>query len=84
MQKHTKAYMKAFGYEIGDYIPSEISGLPAVDIHHIDGRGKGKDVPENLIALTRKEHERAELRTKPYLRAERLKEIHNNFIKTKI
>ena len=72
--------MKAFGYYEGDFIPSEISGQPAVDIHHIEKRGKGKDVPELLIALTREEHERAELRKQPYLRAEELKEIHKRFM----
>ena len=55
--------MKAFGYDPGDYIPCEISGLPAVDIHHIESRGSGgdpknyKDRIENLMALTRQHHE---------------------------
>lgn len=61
MRKHTKIYMKYFGYDVSDFIPSEISGERAVDIHHIDCRGRGgskeKDNIENLMALTRKEHE---------------------------
>ncbi|GAF91072.1 unnamed protein product, partial [marine sediment metagenome] len=34
----------------------EWSGCPATDIHHINGRGKGKDVIENLMALSRDIH----------------------------
>jgi len=65
MQKHTKIYFDFF--EI-DYDPvsgwhncrSEISGLPAQDIHHVERRGMGgsksADRIENLMALTREEH----------------------------
>ena len=57
MQKHTKIYLDALGYNDTDFIPSEISGQKAVDIHHIISRGKGgKDRIENLMALTREEH----------------------------
>ena len=58
MQKHTKIYLDALGYDESDFIPSEISNEKAVDIHHIIGRGKkGEDRIENLMALTRIEHE---------------------------
>lgn len=57
MKKHTKIYLEAIGYELTDFIPSEISGQKAVDIHHIIGRGRGgKDRIENLMGLTREEH----------------------------
>jgi hypothetical protein len=60
MQKHTAIYMDFFGYSEGDFIPSELSGQPAVDINHIDARGMGgsknKDNIFNLMALTREEH----------------------------
>jgi len=57
MRKHTKIYMEAIGYTDTDFIPSEISGQRAVDIHHIVSRGKGgEDIIENLMALTREEH----------------------------
>lgn len=62
MKAHTKLYMDAFGYSTADYIPSEISGERANDIHHIKCRGMGgdptksKDRIENLQALTREEH----------------------------
>ena len=61
MKKHTKIYLKAFGYDLADpnqFIPSELGGRKAVDIHHIISRGKGgEDRIENLIALTRMEHD---------------------------
>ena len=60
MQKHTKIYLNHFDLQQGDYIQSEITGLPAHDIHHIKPRGMGgskdKDYIENLMALTRAEH----------------------------
>ena len=56
MKNHTKVYMKYFGYDVCDFIPCEICGAGSVDIHHIQGRGEGKDVPENLVALCRDCH----------------------------
>lgn len=60
MTKHCKIYMAYFGYDTSDFIPSEISGKAANDIHHIERRGMGgsKDADniENLMALTREEH----------------------------
>ena len=57
MRKHTKIYMEAMNYTDTDFIPSEISGKPGVDVHHIIGRGKtGEDRIENLMVLTREEH----------------------------
>lgn len=58
---YKKLYLKAFGYSEFDYIPSELSGLPAVDFCHIKHRGAGKktgrmNFVENLVALTREEH----------------------------
>lgn len=67
MKKHTKVYFDFFDIE---YDPisgwhnckSEISSKPADDIHHINSRGMGgskdKDNIENLMALTREEHEK--------------------------
>jgi len=62
MKEHTKIYMDALGYDITDFIPSEISGKKAVDICHIECRGMGgnplkdKNRIENLMAQTRDEH----------------------------
>jgi 5-methylcytosine-specific restriction endonuclease McrA len=60
MKKHTKLYLDYFGYGIEDFIPCEVCGTKAVDIHHIDCRGMGsskdKDKIENLMALCRHCH----------------------------
>lgn len=56
MKAYKKIYAEAFGYDPDDktsFIPSEISGDPAVDIHHICNR---EDRIENLMAVTRIEH----------------------------
>lgn len=60
MKKHTKIYMKYFNYVLDDFIPCEVCGSRAVDIHHIDNRGSGgslsKDRIENLMAVCRSCH----------------------------
>ena len=54
--------MNHFGYDINDFIPCEVCGGRAVDIHHIEPRGMGgnpkgdKDVITNLQALCRACH----------------------------
>lgn len=83
MQKHTKIYFDFFGYTVGDFIPCEICGNEAVDIHHIDARGMGgnpsgdKDVIENLQAVCRNCHNEygdiADLK-------ETLKKVHKKFM----
>lgn len=53
--------MDYFGLDVSDFIPCEICGGVAVDIHHIDSRKmggqKGKDVIENLMSVCRTCHE---------------------------
>ena len=48
------------GYDITDFIPCEICGAKAVDIHHIEARGMGgskeADTIENLMAVCRQCH----------------------------
>lgn len=60
MRKHTKIYLDYFGYGPDDFIPCEVCGNKAVDIHHIDARGmgssNGKDQIENLMAVCRPCH----------------------------
>lgn len=57
MKKHTKIYLKGMGYDVTDFIPCEVCGSKAVDIHHIEARGMGgsktADIVENLMALCR-------------------------------
>lgn len=60
MRNHTKVYLKAFGYDVSDFIPCEVCYSKAVDIHHIEARGMGgsKDADSilNLMALCRTCH----------------------------
>jgi hypothetical protein len=60
VKKHTKLYLSYFNYDQSDFIPCEVCGDKAVDIHHIECRGMGgskeADKIENLQALCRKCH----------------------------
>tara|TARA_R100001086_G_scaffold242329_2_gene169961 strand:+ start:347 stop:649 length:303 start_codon:yes stop_codon:yes gene_type:complete len=74
MIKHKKIYIDYFGYDVGDRIICEVceynynngDGVlnEAVEIHHISPRGLGgsklKDYPENLMAICREHHNKAE------------------------
>ena len=53
MKKHTKIYIQALGYDISDFMPSELSGNKGIDIHHVVNR---ENRIENLMLLTRQEH----------------------------
>ncbi len=82
MRKHTKIYLENFDFDECDYIPCEVCGSPADDIHHIEARGMGgsktKDYIENLQAVCRTCHIRYGDK-KQY--KEMLKEIHLKYIK---
>jgi hypothetical protein len=84
LKKHTKLYLDFFSYDEHDFMPCEICGNKAVDIHHIDARGMGgsnkKDIIENLMAVCRFCHEKFgdKKQFKEYL-----KEIHNKVINGK-
>ena len=60
MQKHTKIYLNFFDYFGDEFIPCEMCGQKAVDIHHIEPRQSGgsklKNTIENLMALCRRCH----------------------------
>jgi len=77
MKLYTKIYLKHFGYGEQDFIPCEACGREAVDVHHISGRGPGKDVIENLMGVCRKCHDKAHNET---LSESDMLYIHNNFM----
>ena len=80
MAGYKKKYLKYFGYGDQDHVPSEYSGLPAQDIHHLTFRSQGgKDDIENLMALTREEHDRAH-NDREF--NDRLKEIHKQWLQS--
>ena len=81
MQPHTKIYMDFFGYGMEDVIPCEVCDGRAVDIHHIWGRGKGKDVIFNLIALCRAHHSMCHDNT---IKKPQAQELHNLVIKVQV
>lgn len=60
MKKYTKQYFSYFGYALDDFLPCEVCGGKAVDIHHIDCKGMGgstlKDNIENIMAVCRSCH----------------------------
>jgi len=77
MTKHCRIYMKHFDYGEQDVILCEACSRKAVDIHHINGRGKDKDVIENLMALCRRCHDMAH---EEKISKGGLQYIHNNFL----
>jgi hypothetical protein len=59
MKAYTKIYLANFQYCYTEFIPCEICGQQAVDIHHIQARSKRKDLVNdiaNLMALCRNHH----------------------------
>ena len=80
MQKHTQIYIDYFDLGLQDVCYCEgcmrggrIDG-EGFDLHHIWGRGKGKDVIQNLMLLCRKCHEKAH----STLSKSQMQLIHNN------
>ena len=78
MKKHTKIYLNHFGYGLEDFMPCEVCGERCVDVHHINGRGNGKDVIQNLIGLCRSCHDRAHGLKEPKIDKELLIQIRNH------
>lgn len=81
MKKHTNIYLDYFGFNDTDFVPCEVCGKPATDIHHIEARGMGgsktKDNIENLQALCRTCH--IEYGDISYLK-DMLKKIHKKYM----
>lgn len=59
MTPHCKIYFDHFDYKTQSEVMCEACGAPAVDIHHIFGRGEGRDEIKNLMALCRRHHDMA-------------------------
>lgn len=67
MKSYTLVYLKFFKYTVADFIPCEVCGNRAVDIHHIEARSRRKDLLNditNLMALCRICHDRYGDKTK--------------------
>lgn len=81
--KYIRVYMDYFGIGEDDIWWDEATGtqhpFKSMNIHHIWGRGKGKDVIENLMCLQFKTHQRAH-GTKNYVSKEQFQLIHNYFL----
>ena len=83
MQRHIKIYLRYLKLGEQDVIQCEachrqgrVDGS-GFDIHHIDGRGKDKDVIENLMCLCRICHTKAH---KQQMNKEELQLVHNYFL----
>ncbi len=78
---HKKIYFEFFGYGEQSFIPCEICGGVAVDVHHSIPRGRGgsktKDYIENLIGVCRSCHNKCE---DGKISKEEQMEIHLRFI----
>lgn len=74
--------MEYFGFGEQDFVPCEICGIRATDVHHIDNRAMGgsklKDYIENLAALCRGCHTVVEADEEQNLL---LKEAHESYVK---
>lgn len=81
MKAYLRIYLNDRGFTTTDFIPCEVCGAKASEIHHCQARGFGgskyRDTPDNLIALCRPCHHEADFGTK--LPKEYLKQIvHDN------
>lgn len=80
MRKHTKVYTDFFGYGVDSWMPCEVCGATAVDVHHISARGMGgrdsADEIENLMGVCRDCHIKYGDK-KQY--KDMLQDIHNQF-----
>ena len=81
MKRHVKIYMRYFNFGEQDIIYCEKCHTKAVDIHHIHGRGKGKDIIENLMALCRDCHNMVHAGK---ISKVELQRIHNEFLNGKL
>jgi len=83
MTNHCALYFKHFGYGIDDVVLCENCGKRAQDIHHIHGRGKRKNVIDNLMALCRDCHKAAHGERNTYLHPDVMQAKHNEYLKNR-
>lgn len=80
MKAYLKIYLNDRGFSKEDFIPCEVCGAKASEVHHVVARGMGsskyRDIPDNLIALCRPCHHEADFGTK--LPKEYLRQIVND------
>ncbi len=51
MKSYTKIYFDFFGYDESDFIGCEVCGQKAVDISHIEAKGRRPDLKDNIFNL---------------------------------
>lgn len=92
VRRHTRVYLDFMRYAydnhgVTEFVPCEICGKMAVDIHHIINRGMGgtknveRDHISNLMALCRKDHH--DYGDYPQY-VEKLKEIHQLIVSNRL
>jgi predicted restriction endonuclease len=79
MQGYVKIYLEYFDYKTQNEVLCEACQGQAVEVHHIHGRGEGKDVIGNLMAVCRKCHDSA-TSSKNYVKPDDMQLIHNFFL----
>ena len=83
MKAHVKIYLDYF--DLGEQSIFQCEActkelpIQGLEIHHIHGRGVGKDVIDNICCLCRKCHERAHS-SKNYVSKDEFAYIHKNFM----
>jgi hypothetical protein len=80
MQSYIKLYLDYFNKGEQDIVLCERCGARSNQIHHIYGRGKGKDIITNLMALCVNCHSLAHA-SKEYVSKKEFQEIHNKYLR---
>jgi hypothetical protein len=78
MKPHIKIYLDYFQIGMDDKIKGEIPDCLRIiqQVHHITGRGKGRDTINNLIGICLFHHDQIHFRKNNKLSKEKLWEIH--------
>jgi hypothetical protein len=84
MQAYIRLYLDHFNLGEQSLITCEYCGKmgrvdgSGFDVHHLNGRGKGKDCIENLMCLCRDHHDKVNSKELP---KESLIEVHNKYLR---